>query len=151
MAKSQETFNKQDREKKKQKKKQEKKERQQERKSSSTKGKSLEEMFSYVDENGNYSSTPPDPQKRQKVNLEDIHVSTPKQDPSAKPEINRTGRITFFNEGKGFGFIRDDQSQDSIFVHVSGMVDQVRENAKVSFRVERGHKGPTAVDVRAIS
>jgi cold shock CspA family protein len=150
MAKSQETFNKKEREKKKQKKRQDKKEKQVERKANSTKGKSVEQEYSYVDEYGNYSSTPPDPSKKQKIKLEDIHVSVPKQDPSLKPDVNRTGRITFFNEDKGFGFIRDDQSQDSVFVHVSGMIDQVRENAKVTFRVERGHKGPTAVDVKAV-
>lgn len=150
MAKSQETFNKKEREKKKLKKKQDKVERQHERKANSTKGKTLEQMFSYVDENGNYSSTPPDPSKKQKVKLEDIMISVPKQDPSEKPDVNRTGKITFFNESKGFGFIKDDQTQDSVFVHVSSMVDQVRENAKVTYRIERGHKGPTAVDVKAV-
>jgi cold shock CspA family protein len=150
MPRSQETYNKKEREKKKQKKKQEKKERREERKASSVKGKSIGPEFSYVDENGNYSTTPPDPKKRESVKLEDIMVSVPKQDPSLKPNENRTGRITFFNESKGFGFIRDDESQESIFVHVNDMVDQVRENAKVSFRTERGHKGMTAIEVKAI-
>ena len=85
MAKSQETFNKKEREKKKMKKRQDKKEKQVERKANSTKGKSLEQMFSYVDEHGNYSSTPPDPGKKQKVKLEDILISVPKQIPLLNP------------------------------------------------------------------
>ena len=61
MGRSQETFNKKEREKKRRKKRQEKLEKKEERKSNSNKGKRLEEMFSYVDENGNLTSTPPDP------------------------------------------------------------------------------------------
>jgi cold shock CspA family protein len=151
MGRSQETFSKKEREKKKRKKRQDKQERKEERKSNNLKGKPLEEMFSYVDENGNVTSTPPDPTKKKKiVKLEDIMISVPKQDPSEKVDPTRTGKITHFNDAKGFGFIRDDQSQDSVFVHMNDMIDQVRENARVSFRVERGHKGPSAVEVREI-
>ena len=150
MARSQETFSKKEREKKKLKKRQDKRERQQERKSNSNKGKSLEQMFSYVDENGNYSSTPPDPGKKKKIKLEDIAISVPKQDPSEKPDINRTGIITFFNDSKGFGFIKDDLTQESVFVHVNSMIDRVGENAKVTFRTERGIKGLSAVEVKAV-
>jgi cold shock CspA family protein len=148
MAKSQDSFNKKEREKKKQKKRQEKNDRKEERKA--LKGKSLESEFSYVDEHGNYSSTPPDPSKRQEISLEEIAISTPKQTNTQKPDLNRTGRLTFFNEGKGFGFIKDDQTQESVFVHVNNMIDRVGENAKVSFRTERGPKGMSAIEVRAI-
>jgi cold shock CspA family protein len=150
MGRSQETFSKKEREKKKRKKRQDKEERKEERKANNQKGKPLEEMLSYVDENGNVTSTPPDPLKKKKVKLEDIMISVPKQDPSEKVDNTRTGKITHFNDAKGFGFIRDDQSQDSVFVHMNDMIDQVRENARVSFKVERGHKGPSAVEVREL-
>ncbi len=150
MGRSQETFNKKEREKKKRKKRQDKQERKQERKANSNKGKPLEEMFSFVDENGNLTSTPPDPSKKSKVKLEDIVISVPKQDPSEKVDLTHTGKITHFNESKGYGFIRDDQTQESIFVHINNMLDQVRESARVSFKVERGPKGLTAVEVKAI-
>lgn len=150
MAKSQETYSKKEREKKKRKKQQDKAERKVERKATSNKGKSLEEMFSYVDEDGNITSTPPDPTKKKRIKAEDIPVSVPKQDPSLVRDTTRTGRITFFNDSKGFGFIRDDETQESIFVHINSMTGQLRENARVSFKTERGHKGLSAVDVKAV-
>ncbi len=45
------------------------------------------------------------------------------------------GIVKFFNESKGFGFIKDDDSQKDIFVHVSGLEDEIRENGRVSFQI----------------
>ena len=59
----------------------------------------------------------------------------------------KTGKVKFFNEAKGFGFITDDQGND-IFVHVSGLVDEIRENDSVSFNTQEGKKGLNAVDVK---
>lgn len=59
-----------------------------------------------------------------------------------------TGTVKFFNDGKGFGFIKPDDGGEDIFVHVSGTVDQIRENDKVKFDVERGKKGLNAVNVK---
>jgi CspA family cold shock protein len=59
----------------------------------------------------------------------------------------QSGTVKFFNETKGFGFISPDESNQDIFVHVSGLVDEVRENDKVTFDVEQGRKGPNAVNV----
>src|SRR5688500_1032053 len=98
MARPTETFNKKEKEKKRLKKQQEKKENMQERKASSTKGKSLDQMMAYIDENGNISSTPPDPTKKKKFNTEDIQIGVAKQVPSEQPEGPRKGTITFFNE-----------------------------------------------------
>jgi len=151
MGRSQETFSKKEREKKRLKKRKEKEEKKEERKANSNKGKSLDEMLSYVDENGNLTSSPPDPTKKKKIKLEEIEISVPKQDPTEEPDENRTGKITFFNESKGFGFIRDDITQESIFVHISSMIDDLHEGAKVAFKVERGHKGLTAVEVKSAS
>jgi CspA family cold shock protein len=58
-----------------------------------------------------------------------------------------TGTVKFFNDGKGFGFIKPDDGGEDIFVHASGLIDQVRENDKVKYTVERGKKGLNAVNV----
>lgn len=58
------------------------------------------------------------------------------------------GIIKFYNETKGFGFIKEDESDKEYFVHVSGLVDQVKENDSVSFELEEGRKGLMAVNVR---
>ena len=59
-----------------------------------------------------------------------------------------TGTVQFFNESKGFGFIIDNASGESIFVHVSGLIDIIREGDKVTFNMARGKKGMNAVDVK---
>jgi CspA family cold shock protein len=60
------------------------------------------------------------------------------------------GVVKFFNEAKGFGFIRPTDSSEDLFVHSSGLVDKIRENDKVEFEQERGKKGMNAVRVRTI-
>lgn len=60
------------------------------------------------------------------------------------------GTVKFFNESKGFGFIKPADSSDDIFVHVSGLVDEIRENDKVEYDVENGRKGLNAVNVKVI-
>lgn len=61
--------------------------------------------------------------------------------------MNR-GTVKFFNESKGYGFVKDDASGKEYFVHVTGLVDRVRENEEVTFDVEQGKKGENAVNVR---
>ena len=145
-----ETFNKKEKEKKRLKKQQEKKEKAEERKATNTKGKSLDQMMAYIDENGNISSTPPDPTKKKKFNLDDIQIGVAKQVASDEPVGPRKGSVTFFNESKGYGFIKDQDTQESIFVHINGLVDPIKENDKVTFEVEQGQKGPNAVSVKKI-
>jgi CspA family cold shock protein len=58
------------------------------------------------------------------------------------------GTVKFFNDTKGFGFIRDEESKKEYFVHVSGLVDQIRENDKITFELKEGKKGLNAVNVR---
>ena len=60
----------------------------------------------------------------------------------------KNGVVKFFNESKGFGFIKTERTGQDIFVHVSGLKDQVRENDKVTFEVQEGKKGLNAVNVR---
>ena len=150
MAKSQETWNKKEREKKKQKSKQDKQEKKLERKQNAgSEGKSLDDMMAYIDENGNITSTPPDPTKKRKViNAEDIEVGVPKQRPVDPADMIRKGTVSFFNESKGYGFIQDLQSQERVFVHVNGLTEAIKENNKVTFEVEMGPKGPSAVNVK---
>lgn len=60
----------------------------------------------------------------------------------------QTGTVKFFNESKGFGFIVDNNSGEEVFVHVSGLVDKIREGDVVTFNVENGKKGLNAVEVK---
>jgi CspA family cold shock protein len=60
------------------------------------------------------------------------------------------GIIKFFNDSKGYGFIKPDEGTTDIFVHASGLVDEVKQNDKVSFNTEQGKKGIVAIDVKKI-
>ena len=59
-----------------------------------------------------------------------------------------TGTVKFFNETKGFGFIKEDESGKEYFVHVSGLIDEINENDKVTFDLEEGRKGLNAMNVK---
>lgn len=144
-----ETWNKKEREKKKRQVKKEKQERRQERKENSKQGQDPESMYAYLDENGNLSSTPPDPKKKIVVNAEDIEIGVPKHEDSPEDLIH-TGVVTFFNNDKGYGFIRDQETRQSVFVHINSLSEPVQENSKVSFEVEKGPKGANAINVKLI-
>jgi CspA family cold shock protein len=60
----------------------------------------------------------------------------------------KTGVVKFFNETKGFGFIKVDGSSEEVFVHVTGLKEQIRENDAVVFEVQEGKKGLNAVNVK---
>lgn len=151
MGKSQESFSKKEREKKRRKKKQEKRERKEQRKLAKADNgkKTFEDMLSYVDENGNLTSTPPDPKKKKVIKAEDIIVGVPPSEKTKEDPI-RKGRVKFFNDEKGYGFIIDDDNQQSIFVHANDLDEPVEEDGKVTFEVEMGMKGPAAVRVKII-
>ena len=119
MGKSQETFAKKEKEKKKLKQRQDKEEKMDERKANVKKGKSLEEMMAYIDENGNISATPPDPRKKKTFKQEDVQISVPKTEAGDPADLIRKGVVTFFNGDKGFGFIKDLETQESVFIHVN--------------------------------
>ncbi len=147
MGRSQETFNKKEVRNKKEKKRKEKEKKRLARKESEKAG-GLDDMIAYVDENGMISSTPPDPSKKKDVNLEDIKIKVPKRDPTEDLDPIRKGIVTFFNESKGFGFIKDLETQESVFVHVNNILEEIKENNVVSFEVIMGQKGPTATQVK---
>ncbi len=148
MGRSQETYNKKEKEKKKLQKRKDKAARKEERKAES--GRSFEDMIAYSDEFGNLTSTPPDPSKREEVIAEDIVLGARNNVAEKEDNAPREGRVTFFNDSKGYGFIKDKSSGDDIFVHVNGLIDNIMENDKVTFETERGPKGLNAVNVKVI-
>lgn len=62
----------------------------------------------------------------------------------------KKGKVKFFDQTKGFGFIKEADSDTEVFVHSSGLVDQIRDNDEVTFDVESGRKGPNAVNVKLV-
>jgi len=146
MARSSESFNKKEKEKSRLKKRQEKVKKKDIRKSNSP-GGGLDDMIAYVDENGRLTDTPPDPTKRTKVDVETIEISIPKR---TEEEIitTRKGRVEFFDETKGFGFIKELDTQEKYYVHVRGLLEPIRERDLVTFELERGMKGMNCVKVK---
>lgn len=142
------SHNKGDQEKKKQQKRKEKEQRKAERKANKDSA-SFEDMLAYVDEDGNISSTPPDPTKKKVIKEEDIVLGSRNID-TGEETPDRQGRVTFFNDAKGYGFIKDEKTQESIFVHSSSLTIQLRENDRVTFETQPGQKGPMAVNVKKI-
>lgn len=147
MAKSQQTYNKTEKEKKKLKKREEKKKKKEERKAS---GETAAE-FAYVDKFGNLTDTPPDPSDKIDVDAESIEIGIPKKEDSEEEvDFSKEGKVSFFDHSKGFGFILDSRTQEKYFVHVSGTIDEIQENDKVTFELEKGQKGMNAVRVKKI-
>ena len=103
-------------------------------------------MIAYVDENGMITSTPPEENvKKKEVNVEEIMISTPKKE-DEEPVILR-GRVEFFNEARGFGFIKDLSGVEKYFFHVNNVVTEIKEGDTVTFDLERGQKGMNAVNI----
>lgn len=145
MGKSQETFKKKEKEKKKAKKKKEKLAKKEERKAAGK--QDFDDMIAYVDENGVIVDTPPDPSEKEEVNAEDIVLGIP---PKSEEDVDpvRHGKVEFFNDEKGFGFIKENETNEKYFVHVTGLIDEISENDKVSFELVQGKKGMDAVKVK---
>jgi CspA family cold shock protein len=61
-----------------------------------------------------------------------------------------TGTVKFYNEAKGFGFIIDDETQNDVFLHATGLVDKVTQNEKVTYEIKEGKKGPNAINVKKV-
>ncbi|HEY5390757.1 MAG TPA: cold shock domain-containing protein [Hanamia sp.] len=143
-----ETWNKKEREKKKRQNRKDKEEKKQERKENNK--NNPESMIAYVDEMGNLSSKPPDPRKKIVVNAEDIEIGIPKQEDLGPEDLIRTGIVTFFNNEKGYGFIKDLETQESVFVHANSLSEPIKENNKVTYEAEKGPKGMNAVNVTLV-
>ncbi|MEI7660958.1 MAG: cold shock domain-containing protein [Bacteroidota bacterium] len=148
MASSQETYNKRDQEKKRLKKRLDKQQKLAERKANSP-GGGLENMIAYVDEYGNITDTPPDPAARRRIDASSIEIGVPKRETVETPSV-RKGRVEFFNHSKGFGFIKELDSQEKFFVHANSLVEEIKEGDTVTFELERGFKGMSAVRVKKV-
>lgn len=145
-----ETFSKKEKEKQRQKKRKEKQEKREERKANGVKGQSLDQMMAYVDENGNITSTPPADRPRPQISEEDIIISVPRRGAEEPADTTRQGVVTFFNTAKGYGFIRDLKTQESIFVHANALTEPIGENDKVRFSTVKSPKGLNATDVAKV-
>lgn len=146
MAKSQETFSKKEKEKKRLKKRQDKLLKKEERKANSD-GGGLENMMAYVDEFGNITDTPQDPTKKTKVKASSIEIGVPKREAQVYDPIY-DGKLAFFKHDKGYGFIKDMNSEEKYFVHINNMMDDINENDRVHFELEKGPRGMNAIRVK---
>ncbi|MBN1197852.1 MAG: cold shock domain-containing protein [Bacteroidales bacterium] len=147
MGRSQETFNKKEVRNKKEKKRKEKEKKRLARKENEKTG-NLDDMIAYVDENGMITDTPPDPSKKRDIKLEDIEIGVPTRHDEEDDDPVRKGVVSFFNESKGFGFIKDSITKQGVFVHINNLLEEIKEGNIVTFEVEMGHKGPSAVRVK---
>jgi cold shock CspA family protein len=148
MGRMHETSNKKEVQNKKDKKRKEKEKKRLERKENSKNSGGMDDMIAYVDQYGNITSEPQDLSKRDKINVEDIEIKVERNRETETQSTIRKGIITFFNDSKGFGFIKDLNTQESIFVHIKGLLEPVKENNKVIFEVEKGVKGLNAYNVK---
>jgi cold shock CspA family protein len=147
MGRSQETFNKKEVRSKKEKKRKDKEKKRLARKEKDKSG-ATNDMIAYVDENGVISSVAPDPEKKSEIEVEDIQIGVPKRDDADEIPTDRRGIVTFFNDSKGYGFIRDMDTQESIFVHVNDLQEEIKENNKVTYEIAKGPKGLVAKGVK---
>lgn len=142
------TFAKKELEKKKAKARQDKAEKMQQRKQNNNKGKSLEDMMAYVDEDGNLTSRPPDLRNKKEIDPSEIILGAAPQ--GREHSTSRTGFVAFFDETKGYGFITDSISKENVFVHSNNTSQLLKKGNKVSFERQSGPKGFVAVNVTVL-
>ncbi len=146
MARSQNYYNKREKEKKRLQKKKAKQQRKEERKANESSGE-LENMMAYVDENGNITDAPKVPDhKKEEIDPSTIEIGVPKQK-AVDLDAERRGRVSFFNLEKGYGFINQDGTEERYFVHLNGVKEPIKEGDRVSFTLEKGPKGMNAINV----
>ena len=151
MAKSQQTFSKREKEKKRLKRREEKQKKKEVRRAEAKEsGGGI--PFAYVDQDGNLTDTPQDPSEKIKVDASSIELGIPKKEETDEDPFDpvRKGKVSFFDYSKGFGFIIDSVTQEKHFCHVSGLVDEIAENDKVTFELRKGMKGMNAVNVTVV-
>jgi cold shock CspA family protein len=139
-----ETFNKREKEKKRLQKRKEKDQRKEDRKANN-KDKSFEDMLAYVDENGNISSTPPDLSRKKIIRESDIELSS--RNMGGTVAAAHVGLVKFYDAEKGYGFIKEDETNEEYFFHYSSADFPVAQQNRVSFETERGPKGMNAVRI----
>lgn len=140
------SFSKKEKFKKKLQKAKEKTQKREDRKTNNNKGKGLDEMFLYVDANGQLTETRPEDQNREGVDLNDIQLGAA---PIEAEETLKTGIVTFLSD-KGYGFIAENNTQENIFFHENNCAHAVKKGNKVSFEKERSPKGFSAVNIQLV-
>jgi cold shock CspA family protein len=144
MGRSSISFNKKELEKKRAQKRKEKQKRREERKTSSG-GGSLDEMIAYVDKNGVITSTMPEPDSKQEIDPASISISTPKKQEEEEQILK--GRVEHFKQDKGYGFIKDMDSGEKYFFHITDAFPHIDEGAVVAYKLARGNRGLNAVNI----
>ncbi|WP_243471958.1 cold-shock protein [Winogradskyella sp. MH6] len=149
MGRSQQTFSKTEKEKKRLKKREEKRKKMEARKLDKEENGTNGIPIAYVDHNGNLTDTPPDPSMKVKIKAKNIEIGIPKkEDVEEEFDPIRKGKVSFFNESKGYGFVLDTETNEKHFIHISGVIDDIIENDKVTFELEKGQRGMNAVKVK---
>ena len=118
------------------------------RKEARDNGELVTNEFVYVDYNGNFTDTPPDPSEKKKISAKSIVIGVPKRE--AIKTSGFIGKVNFFDHSKGFGFIIDPESQEKYFVHISECNDEITEGDKVEFDTIKGAKGMNAIKVKKV-
>lgn len=151
MGRSQQTFSKTEKEKKRLKKREEKRKKMEARKLDKEENGTNGIPIAYVDHNGNLTDTPPDPSMKVKVKAKNIEIGIPKKE-EVEEEFDpiRKGKVSFFNDSKGYGFVLDTETNEKHFMHISGIIDDIVENDKVTFELEKGQRGMNAVKVKKV-
>ena len=145
MARSRETYGKKEVRNKKEKKRKAKEERKNAKKAQGKSG--LDDMIAYVGQDGELLDAPVDPKEKEEVDVNDIEISVPKAAELTEEERMRKGVVTFFNEDKGYGFIKDTKTNESFFVHINNTNEPITNNNMVSFEVQKEPRGMVAVNV----
>ena len=145
MGRSKETFGKKEVRNKRMKKRKDKEKRKMDKKEQGK--QSLDDMIAYVDDNGVIMDTPPDNSNKEEIDVNSIEIGIPKKE-DREDNGPRVGTITKYEESKGYGFILDSNTKESIFFHISDCEEEVKNGNRVEFDTERGTKGIKAKDVK---
>lgn len=149
MGRSQQSFNKSEREKKRLKKREEKRKKMEVRKLDKESNGTQGIQMAYVDQFGNLTDTPPDPANKVKVKAKSIEISIPKQEKTTERfDPVHTGKVSYFDSSKGYGFIVDAVTNEKHFTHVSNIEHEISENDAVTFELAKGKRGMDAIKVK---
>lgn len=138
------TSGKREREKIKQTKRQDKQKKKEDRQSSGS--LSFEDMLAYVDENGVLHTTPQDFKPKTKIDASEIAVSVPRQ-AEMEDAAPLQGKIEYFNASKGYGFVKDAESGEKYFFHITNAPAEIAEGDLVTFEIEHGMRGINAIQI----
>jgi cold shock CspA family protein len=145
MGRSKETFGKKEVRNKRMQKRKDKEKRKLEKKEQGK--QSMDDIIAYVDENGMITDTPPDLSQKQEIDASTIEIGTPKKE-FREDNTLRQGTVTKFDASKGYGFIVDTSTKESIFFHINDCEGEIKYGNLVEFDTEKGLKGIKAKDVR---